>query len=144
MKILALLFISISLSLTAQENKNIEFDSKILSETRSISIHIPESYATSEKSYPVIYSLDGEYTRFALNGTIGYYSCWDKIPECIVVSINQNYLDTVKNIYKRWIDCSYSWDSGFPKNKGVIFKDFIFPILSENLEETKAPTIPTI
>ncbi len=125
MKILSLLFIGISLSSTAQENKSIDFDSKILSETRSINIHIPESYKTSEKSYPVIYSLDGEYTKFTLQGTVDYYSFWDKIPECIVVSIDQNYLDTVENKYKRWIDCSYSWNTGLPKNKGVIFKEFI-------------------
>lgn len=80
MKILLLLFLSSSFSIIAQENRTIEFDSKVLLETRAVSIHIPESYSTLEKSYPVIYSLDGEYTKLALNGTVDYYSYWHKIP----------------------------------------------------------------
>ena len=131
--------------MTAQENKSIDFDSKILSETRSINIHIPKSYKTSEKSYPVIYSLDGEYTKFALQGIVDYYSFWDKIPECIVVSIDQNYLDTVENKYKRWIDCSYSWNSGLPKNEGVEFKEFIseelIPFIDNSYRTTNFRTI---
>lgn len=145
MKRLTLLFFTISLSLTAQENKIIKFDSKILSETRSINIHIPNSYSISEKRYPVIYSLDGEYTKLSLNGTLDYYSFWDKTPECIVVSIDQNYLDTIENKYKRWIDCSYSWDSGLPKNKGIDFKEFIskelIPFIDSSYRTTDFRTI---
>ena len=125
MRRLIILFFTFSLALTAQENNTIEIDSKILSETRTLNIHIPESYCTSEKSYPVIYSLDGEYTNLALSGVLDYYSYWDKTPECIVVSIEQNYLDTLENMFKRWIDCSYSWKTGLPINKGIDFKKFI-------------------
>ncbi len=145
MKRLTLLFLTISLSLAAQENKTIEFDSKVLSEKRSINIHIPSSYRTSEKHYPVIYSLDGEYTKLSLNGTLDYYSFWDKTPECIVVSIDQNYLDTIENKYKRWIDCSYSWNSGLPKNKGIDFKEFIskelIPFIDSSYRTTDFRTI---
>jgi predicted alpha/beta superfamily hydrolase len=145
MKILNLLFLTLSLNFSAQENKKIEFDSKILSEIRTINIHIPKSYTTSEKSYPVIYSLDGDYTNFALNGTLDYYSFWDKTPECIVVSIDQNYLDTVENKYKRWLDCSYSWTTGFPKDRGVDFKEFIskelIPFIDSSYRTTNFRTI---
>ena len=145
MKILSFLFISLTFTLSAQENKTIDFDSKILSETRSINIHIPASYNTSIKSYPVIYSFDGEYTKFALNGTVDYYSFWNKIPECIVVSIDQNYMDSVENKYKRWIDCSYSWTSGFPKDKGIAFKEFIskelIPFIDSSFRTTNFRTI---
>jgi len=145
MKIHFLLFFTISFSLSAQENKYIEFDSKILSEVRKINIHLPKSYFDSEKSYPVIYSLDGEYTKLGLNGTVDYYSFWDKIPECIVVGIDQNYLDTLENKYKRWSDCSYSWSSGFPKDKGVDFKEFIsielIPFIDSNYRTTNFRTI---
>jgi predicted alpha/beta superfamily hydrolase len=129
----------------AQENRVIDFKSRILSENRVINIHIPESYETSDKLYPVIYSLDGEYTKLVLNGTLDYYSYWDKIPECIVVSIDQNYLDTTENKYKRWIDCSYSWDSGLPKNKGIDFKNFIskelVPFIDSSYRTTNFRTI---
>lgn len=145
MKILYLLFLTLSLNLSAQENKKIEFDSKILSEIRTINIHIPKSYTTSEKHYPVIYSFDGEYTKFALNGTIDYYSFWDKTPECIVVSIDQNYLDTLEAKYKRWSDCSYSWKTGFLKDKGIDFKEFIskelIPYIDSSFRTTNFRTI---
>ncbi len=145
MKILTLILLGISFNLTAQENRTIEFNSKILSEKRVINIYIPESYNTLEKSYPVIYSLDGEYAKLSLNGTMDYYSFWDKTPECIIVSIDQNYLDTVENKYKRWIDCSYSSDSGLPKNKGIDFKKFIsnelVPFIDSSYRTTDFRTI---
>jgi len=125
MKTLFLLFLSISLCASAQENIELKFDSKILSESRVINIHIPASYSSSNKTYPVIYAMDGEYTKLALSGSIDYYSFWGKIPECIIVSINQNYKDTVESGSKRWRDCSYSWKTGMPDNKGVKFKDFV-------------------
>lgn len=125
MKIFALLFLTASLYSTAQENIELKFNSQILSEHRTVNIHIPKSYKTSEKSYPVIYCLDGEYTKYVVNGTVDYYSFWDKIPESIVVSVDQNYMDTSEQRYKRWIDCSYNSDSGLPKSKGIAFKDFI-------------------
>jgi predicted alpha/beta superfamily hydrolase len=145
MKVLTLILVGISFSLNAQENRTVEFDSRILSEKRIINIHIPESYAASEKPYPVIYSLDGEYTRLALNGVTDYYSFWDKIPECIIVSIDQNYLDPLESKYKRWIDCSYSWSSGLPSDKGLAFKGFIsnelIPFIDSSFHTTNFRTI---
>lgn len=145
MKIYFLIFLLASLNSAAQENFELKFSSEILSESRPISIHLPENYYVSGKSYPVIYCLDGEYTKFALNGTIEYYSFWDKIPECIVVSINQNYKDSTEKKYKRWMDCAYSWDTGLPKSKGLIFKDFIskelVPFIDSSYRTTKFKTI---
>lgn len=145
MKKLTFLFLLVSLGLSAQTDKTIEFDSKVLSEMRSITIHLPKSYQTSGKKYPVIYALDGEYTRLALNGTTDYYCFWDKIPECIVVSIDQNYMDTIEKKYQRWIDCSYSWTTGFPKGRGVDFKSFIsdelIPFIDSSFRTTRFRTI---
>lgn len=54
-------------------------------------------------------------------------------------------MDTTKNKYKRWIDCSYSWDSGLPKNKGVDFKNFIskelIPFIDSSYRTTSFRTI---
>ncbi|HLV41147.1 MAG TPA: alpha/beta hydrolase-fold protein [Brumimicrobium sp.] len=145
MKTLCILLLAVSFISFAQQDITIEFNSKILSESRSISIHVPENYQTSKKSYPVIYALDGEYTKLTLNGTFDYYSYWDKIPECIVVSIDQNYLDTAENSFKRWTDCSYSWKSGFPSEKGALFKDFIskelIPFIDSSYRTTSFRTI---
>jgi len=125
MKIFISLLLLASLPTLAQTNKSVNFNSKILEENRKLNIYIPESYGNSEKSYPVIYSLDGEYTKSVVNGIMEYYSFWSKIPECIIVSIDQNYLDSTAQEYMRWLDCAYSWDSGLPKNKGSKFKEFI-------------------
>lgn len=145
MKILTFLFVITSFYLSAQENLNLDFNSKILSETRSITVHIPESYKESKNSYPVIYALDGEYAKLALNGTVDYYSFWDKIPECIVVSIDQNYRDTTQNKYKRWIDCAYDWNSGLPNKQGEKFRDFIskelVPYIDNSYRTTSFRTI---
>ncbi|AEA45715.1 alpha/beta hydrolase [Fluviicola taffensis] len=126
MKLLYILFLICSFSALAQENTILTIKSQKLSEDRIITVHIPKSYTIStDLKYPVIYSLDGEYTRLALAGTVDYYSFWNKIPECIIVSIDQNYEDPTSNGYVRWSDCSYSWDSGLPKGKGIDFKAFI-------------------
>lgn len=140
MKILCLLLLSISFYTTAQTNIDYQFDSPLLSETRAIHIHLPASYNSSHQSYPVIYSFDGEYTQFVVNGNVDYYSFLDKIPECIVVSIDQNYMDTVANNFMRWLDCSYSNESGLPENKGIVFKDFITKELVPYIDKTYRTT----
>ena len=140
MKLLTLLLLSLPLTLSAQENKSMAFDSQILSETRNINIHVPASYQDSDKFYPVIYALDGEYAKLTLNGLVDYYSFWDKTPECIVVSIDQNYMDTSVNRYKRWVDCDYSWKTGLPIKKGLTFKDFISKELIPYIDSTYRTT----
>jgi len=124
-KLLILSFLVISFSGSGQSDTELQIDSKILQESRSISVHLPASYSKSSKNYPVIYALDGDYTRYAIQGTVDYYSFWEKTPECIVVSIYQNYMDTATQTYKRWQDCSYSSKKGFPNAKGNKFKQFI-------------------
>jgi hypothetical protein len=80
-----------------------------------------------------------------LSGTIDYYSYWGKTPECIVVSVNQNYLDSSNKSYLRWSDCDYSWQSGYPRKKGILFKDFInnelIPYIDKNYRTTSFKTI---
>ena len=140
MKLLYCIFVFTTSSLIAQENIEVKFESQKLNETRTINVHIPNAYYETDKKYPVIYALDGEYTKYALTGIIDYYSFWDKIPECIIVSINQNYNDTVTEPFKRWEDCSYSWKTGAPKNKGIVFKEFISEELIPFIDSTYRTT----
>lgn len=64
-------------------------DSKVLNESRSVWVHLPSEYASSDKSYPVIYLLDGEGHFNYVSGLVDYLSGYDRnrIPEMIVVAI---------------------------------------------------------
>jgi predicted alpha/beta superfamily hydrolase len=67
------------------------FSSRILGEERTIYVRVPEQYARSSKSYPVLYVLDGEW-HFDLAASSARYlsECGASdtlIPEMIVVGI---------------------------------------------------------
>lgn len=134
-------FTLISLFSAAQNTFDTIIESEILSKKRQITIHLPASYEKNiSKNYPVIYSLDGEYTQFIVNGTVDFYSYLDKIPECIVVSIQQNYADSSSSNYQRWIDCTYDWNTGFPVKNGILFKQFITEELVPYIDHTYRTT----
>ena len=70
-------------------DKKISIESKILKETRDIYIYLPEGYDQSEKSYPVMYVLDGE-TNFFISSAIASFMSFGRngqIPQMIVVGI---------------------------------------------------------
>ncbi len=141
MKVVILFFLFFPISLKAQTNTSVQFKSQILNENRTIQIHLPKSYNDSVNlKYPVVYTLDGDYLFSETYSIIDYYSYWSKSPECIVVSIHQNYTDTVKKEFIRWLDCSYSWNTGFPKSKGILFKDFINKELIPHIDKTYRTT----
>lgn len=89
--IITLLILSTS-TLFAQKN-NFGFkdsiSSKELNETRKIIINLPKGYGESDKSYPVIYRLDGDDDLYAETiGTINRLTYIDEqMPEVIVVMI---------------------------------------------------------
>lgn len=63
--------------------------SKVLSEERTLLVHLPDDYETSSKKYPVLYILDGEDThRFIQSiAAITFYSGARQLPKMIVVGI---------------------------------------------------------
>lgn len=63
--------------------------SKVLNENRKIIVKLPKGYGESEKSYPVIYRLDGDIDLFSETiGTVNRLAYIDElIPEMIVVMI---------------------------------------------------------
>ncbi|WP_321371376.1 alpha/beta hydrolase-fold protein [uncultured Draconibacterium sp.] len=64
-------------------------NSKVLNENRKIMVKLPKGYDETEKSYPVIYRLDGDIDLFSETiGTINRLAYIDElIPEMIVVMI---------------------------------------------------------
>ncbi|MGH7654679.1 MAG: alpha/beta hydrolase [Gemmatimonadaceae bacterium] len=62
--------------------------SKILSEPRKISVHLPDGYAASGARYPVVYLLDGEQLLLPVSGLTTALAWSFKAPPMIVVAIN--------------------------------------------------------
>ncbi|SHG59025.1 hypothetical protein SAMN04488109_0967 [Chryseolinea serpens] len=95
---LMLLFVLLALHTTAQKispyvqttSKLLELPSKVLGETRTIYIHCPKADSTNpNKTYPVLYLMDGESHFDMLAQYADYLSRWDVnvIPQMIIVGI---------------------------------------------------------
>lgn len=104
------------------------FNSEKLGEAREVKIQLPRSYNTSDKSYPVVVVLDGDYMFEIVAGNVEYASYWEDIPEAIVVGINQ--------FDKRDSDTMYSLLNSLPEETGAAFFDFIGMELMPYIEKT--------
>jgi predicted alpha/beta superfamily hydrolase len=97
-KLVVILQVFLYLSLTAQAQdepgkvfigQTRTLNSEILDETRTIKVWLPESYAKSSATYPVMYLLDAEMSmRFAKAAATVAELGDGKIPEMIVVGID--------------------------------------------------------
>lgn len=64
-----------------------ELESSILEETRPYLIGLPDGYAESEQSYPVLYLLDGDGHFHHTTGTAKFLARSGRIPPMIIVAI---------------------------------------------------------
>ena len=77
--------------------------SKVLNKTIPLSIHLPENYDSSKKTYPVLYMLGSDYrARFAMLASTLDYMGEGQIPEMILIGVdlpegNSILLPTRKN-----------------------------------------------
>jgi len=85
--------VAIATSVTSGSNINVELgqrlqiNSESLNETREFLLHLPKTYADSQKSYPVLYLLDGErHLQHAILASQLLQSEL-KIPELIIVAV---------------------------------------------------------
>ena len=102
-------------------------NSQKLGEQREIKIQLPRNYEqNSEKSYPVVVVLDGDYLFEPVAGMVDYYSYWKDIPEMIVVGINQDGI--------RMEDTAYG-ENSLPADKGAKFFEFIGMELLASLDQ---------
>ncbi|MEO9742942.1 MAG: alpha/beta hydrolase-fold protein [Ekhidna sp.] len=63
--------------------------SKVLNKTVPLSIHLPENYDNSKKTYPVLYMLGSDYrARFAMLASTLDYMGEGQIPEMILIGID--------------------------------------------------------
>jgi predicted alpha/beta superfamily hydrolase len=114
----------------------ISFKSKVLGESREITIGLPTSLNTNPtKKYPILILLDGDYLFDSFYSALKYGAHWDEMPETIVIGISQN-----KN-NDRYNDCSYDEENGVPSGKGAQFFEFIGAELLPYMEQ-KYPVAP--
>ena len=134
MKKLLLLFL-FSASVFSQKTV-LSFDSKVMGESREISIGLPPSLEKNpQKKYPILIVLDGDYLFDPFYSALKYGAHWDEMPETIIVGISQNK----KN--DRYNDCNYDDEDGVPLEKGAQFFDFIATELLPYIEQ-KYPVAP--
>lgn len=108
-------------SVTIFSQKTTEILSSVrLKEDREITIGLPASYEkNSNKSYPLLVLLDGDYLFDPFQGALNYGAYWDDLPEMIIVGIGQN-----KN-NERETDFAVDETTGLPIEKGEKFFEFI-------------------
>nr|WP_299486834.1 alpha/beta hydrolase-fold protein [uncultured Allomuricauda sp.] len=86
-----LILVTAVLPINAQpksDNGVVKFSSKLLNENRMVQIHLPKSYWNTDKTYPVLFVLDGEHVFKYAQGTVDFLSNdFGFIPEMIVVGI---------------------------------------------------------
>ncbi len=109
--IFLILFTSIRLTLFGQISsekivigEELTFFSKVLNEDRKILVRLPQDYVYSDKRYPVLYVLDGEFFYHQANGAVNFlsecsYIYNNPVPEMIIVGIvnvdrNRDYTPT--------------------------------------------------
>ena len=91
MRLISLLLICYLLqhSKVGSQTEYIDVNSSILKESRQIKLQLPRNYNSTEKEYPILIVLDGDYLFEPFAGNVDYLSYWGIIPEAIVVGINQ-------------------------------------------------------
>ncbi|MGB8375995.1 MAG: alpha/beta hydrolase-fold protein [Salegentibacter sp.] len=102
--------------------------SEKLGETRELKIQLPRNYdKNTEKSYPVMIVLDGDYLFEPVAGIVDYYSYWEDMPEMIVVGVNQ--------AGSREKDANYDTQRFLPADQGAAFFEFLGMELLQKIDE---------
>lgn len=103
--------------------------SEKLGSEREIKIQLPRNYEkNTEKIYPIMLVLDGDYLFEPVAGNIDYYSYWEEAPEMIVVGVNQNG--------RREMDAAYDGNTFLPAGDGAAFFEFLGMELLQHLDNT--------
>jgi len=115
--IISIFLILFSISVSAQIQYE-EIQSDKLGASRQLKIQLPRNYdANTEKTYPVLVVLDGDYLFEPVAGMTDYYSYWEEMPEVIVVGVNQDET--------REDDTLFDEFNSLPTGTGVSFFEFL-------------------
>lgn len=95
-----------------------EIQSEKLGSNRQIKVQLPRNYdSNTEKTYPILVVLDGDYLFEPIAGMTDYYSFWEEMPEVIVVGVNQ--------AETRDDDTLYDEINALPSETGIAFFEFL-------------------
>lgn len=117
-KTAVLLFLLTSIITSAQSFIE-SIDSKKLKAKREFTVTLPKYYdQDTNKKYPTLLILDGEYLNAPFLGNLQFGNFWDDLPEMIVIAVNQNG-------EQRFDDSEFDKDAGVPMGKGAAFFEFL-------------------
>jgi uncharacterized protein len=131
MKTRVLLVFFLMTSVVFSQKRYEKINSKKLGTERVLIISLPASYESdTQKKYPLVLLLDGDYLFDPFYGAMEYANYWDDMPEVILVGVVQN-----KN-EERYTDCELDRETGLPDTEGEKFFEFIsmevVPMLEKN------------
>ncbi len=66
----------------------VQLESKVLTETRTILVRVPASYAGGKRAYPVLYMTDGDRQIGHTAAVVDFLAREGRMPEVIIVGIN--------------------------------------------------------
>lgn len=113
-----LLFVAFFSGIASAQIQYEEIQSSKLGQSRQLKIQLPRNYeVNTEKTYPVLVVLDGDYLFEPIAGMTDYYSYWEEMPEVIVVGVNQ--------AETREADTLYDELNALPTETGVSFFEFL-------------------
>jgi predicted alpha/beta superfamily hydrolase len=148
------LFVAMQMVSSAQTNEAQEFLTKIgikdslysnvLDETRTIYVQLPTSYNPKEdRSYPVVYILDGEMLLPTVSLVHDYYS-GGFIPEMILVGIsnaNNRTRDLTTSKVSERFGRSINEENGEAANFSRFFEEDLIPFIEDKYPATKYRTL---
>jgi uncharacterized protein len=82
------LLILLASAVVAQDPVPVQLQSKVMSETRTILVRTPASYARGSRTYPVLYLTDGDRQIGHTAATVDFLAREGRMPEVIIVGIN--------------------------------------------------------
>lgn len=127
-RVCSLLLLLLFFGVSQAQVEYLEIPSPRYNEPRKIKLQLPRSYnSNTEKTYPLIVVLDGNYLFEPVAGNVDYFSYWEDMPEAIVVGIVHD---------NRQEDTKYSPDTHLPIEEGATFFEFVgldlYAYISEN------------
>jgi uncharacterized protein len=82
------LLLLLASAVVAQDAVPVQLQSKVMSETRTILVRTPASYARGNRAYPVLYMTDGDRQIGHTAATVDFLAREGRMPEVILVGIN--------------------------------------------------------
>lgn len=94
LSLIILILSSICLAQISTDKNTFTINSEILGEQQKTFVYLPKDYEKTDKKYPVVYILDGEYNFSFTADAVKTLSAWtQRIPDSIVIGITSNKRD---------------------------------------------------